>query len=330
MVAQQQLSRDVVLLSGSAHPELAREISEILGVRVTEREIFKFRNGNTFVKINENVRLKDVYVIQPSCEPVNDGLMELFIIIDTLKRASARSVTVVMPYFPYCRSDKKDQPRIPITASLVAHLLEAAGADRVVAMDLHAPQIQGFFQIPSDQLLALPVICSYVRTLELSNPVAVAPDAGSAKRTRSYAKRLDFPLALVDKRRRGNLDQVEEVVVIGDVKGRDCVIFDDEVSTGGSLIRVVEALKEYGAKKVYAAVTHPVLCNGAAERIQDTDLESLIVCNSLPVPEEKRVPKLTVLSIAKTLAEAIRRIHTGTSLSALFEEPEQEPEPVEA
>jgi len=280
--------------------------------------------------VKENVRLKDVFVIQPSCDPVNDGLMELFIIIDALKRASARSVTVVMPYFAYCRSDKKDQPRIPITASLVAHLLEAAGADRVVAMDLHAPQIQGFFQIPTDQLLALPTMCAFLRTLELESPVAVAPDAGSAKRTRQYAKRLDYPLALVDKRRRGNEDSIEEVVVIGDVKGHDCVIFDDEVSTGGSLIRVVEALKNFGAKRVFAAIAHPVLCNGAAERIQDSDLEMLIVTNSLPVPEEKRVPKLVVLSIAKTLAETIRRIQQGSSVSHLFEAPEQEPEPVQA
>ncbi len=324
------LSRDVLLLSGTAHPDLAREIAEILHVPIADRSIFKFKNGNTFVQIKENVRQRDVFVIQTSCEPVNDGLMELFIMIDALKRSSARSVTVVMPYFAYCRSDKKDQPRIPITASLVAHLLEAAGADRVVTMDLHAPQIQGFFQKPTDQLLALPTICAYVRTLELKSPVAVAPDAGSAKRTRQYAKRLDFPLALVDKRRRGNDDQIEEVVVIGDVKGCDCVIFDDEVSTGGSLISVVEALKRYGANKVYAAVTHPILCDGAADRIQDTDLEMLIVTNTVPVPESKRVPKLTVLSVGKAFAEAIRRIHQGASLSLLFEAPEAEPEPVQA
>lgn len=321
---------DIVLLTGTAHPELAREIADHLKVPLAQRSIFKFKNGNTFVQIKENVRRKDVFVVQSSCEPVNDGLMELFIIIDALKRASAQSVTVVMPYFAYSRSDKKDQPRIPITASLVAHLLEAAGADRVIAMDLHAPQIQGFFQIPTDQLQALPTICAFVRTLELVNPVAVAPDAGSAKTTRKYAKRLGFPLALVDKRRRGNDDAIEDVVVIGQVKDADCVIFDDEVSTGGSLIEVVDALKRAGARRVYAAVTHPVLCNGAAERIQNTDLEMLIVTNSLPVAEEKREPKIVVLSVAETLAEAIRRVQCGHSVSELFERPVFEPSPVQA
>lgn len=321
---------NVVLITGTAHPELAREIAEHLKSPLSERDIFKFKNGNTFVRVKENVRRRDVFVIQPSCDPVNDGLMELFILIDALKRASANSVTVVMPYFAYSRSDKKDQPRIPITASLVAHLLEAAGADRVMAMDLHAPQIQGFFQIPTDQLLALPAICAFVRTLDLKAPVAVAPDAGSAKTTRAYAKRLGFPLALVDKRRRGNDDAIEDVVVIGQVKDMDCVIFDDEVSTGGSLIEVVNALKASGARRVYAAVTHPVLCDGAAERIQNTDLEMLIVTNSLPVPEEKRVPKLVVLSVAETLAEAIRRVQIGSSVSELFERPEREPSPVQA
>lgn len=321
---------DVVLVSGTAHPELAREIADHLNLPLAKREIFKFKNGNTFVRIQENVRRRDVFVIQTSCDPVNDGLMELLIMIDALKRASARSVTVVMPYFAYSRSDKKDQPRIPITASLVANLLEAAGANRVMTMDLHAPQIQGFFQIPTDQLLALPTICAYVRTLELTNPVAVAPDAGSAKTTRHFAKRLGFPLALVDKRRRGNEDAIEDVVVIGAVEGNDCVIFDDEVSTGGSLIEVVQALKDNGARRVFAAVTHPILCNGAAERIQNADLETLIVTNTVPVPEAKRVPKLMVLSVAETLGEAIRRVQRGHSVSELFERPEKEPDPVPA
>jgi ribose-phosphate pyrophosphokinase len=321
---------DIVLLTGTAHPELAREIGGHLGIQLAKREIFKFKNGNTFVRIRENVRRRDVFVIQPSCEPVNDGLMELLILIDALTRASARSVTVLMPYFAYSRSDKKDQPRIPITASLVAKLLEAAGADRVITVDLHAPQIQGFFQIPTDQLLALPTICAYVRTLDLENPVAVAPDAGSAKTTRGYAKRLGFPLALVDKRRRGNEDSIEDVVVIGDVKGCDCVIFDDEVSTGGSLCTVVDALKANGARRVYAAVTHPVLCGGAPDRIENSELEALIVTNSLPVPPAKREPKIVVLSIAETLAEAIRRVQLGTSVSELFERREREPLPVEA
>lgn len=314
-----ELNREVVLISGTAHPELAEEISEALGVPLARTEIFKFKNDNTFVQIKDNVRLRDAYVVQPSCEPVNDGFMELLIIIDALKRASARSVTVVMPYFAYCRSDKKDQPRIPITASLVAHLMEAAGADRVVTMDLHAPQIQGFFQIPTDQLLALPTICHYVRSLELKSPCAVAPDAGSAKRTRKYAKQLEFPLALCDKRRKGNEDSIEEVFVIGNVAGMDCVVFDDEVSTGGSLISVIKALKKAGANRVFACISHPVLVDGAAERIQNTDIEQLIVTNSLPVPEAKRVPKLHVLSVGKAFAEAIRRIQQGLSLSELFD-----------
>ncbi|MBI3891478.1 MAG: ribose-phosphate pyrophosphokinase [Candidatus Wallbacteria bacterium] len=307
------------IFSGSAHPDLAKAICDYLDLPLGKMDVQRFKNDNTFVKIRENVRLCDCFVVQSSCPPVNHGLMELFIIMDALMRASARSITVVMPYFAYSRSDKKDQPRISITAKLVADLLETAGADRVITMDLHAEQIQGFFAFPVDQLLAAPVLCGYFQELGLANVVAVAPDAGSAKRTRYFAKRLNVPLAILDKRRHGNDDSSEVLHLIGDVRGHNAIIFDDEVSTGGSMLGVVKALQENGAQKIYGAVTHGILCGNAIEKFRDSQLEELVITDTVPVGPDKRIPKIKVLSVAHLFGEAIKRIHDGTSISALFE-----------
>jgi ribose-phosphate pyrophosphokinase len=314
------VKRTIRVFSGSAHKALAKEICDVLDVPVGRVDIRKFKNDNSFVQIQESARKMDCFVVQPSCQPVNDGLVELFMMIDALVRASAGSITVVVPYFPYGRSDKKDQPRIPITASLVARLLEAAGAHRILTMDLHAEQIQGFFRIPVDQLRALPVICRYFREKELDNPVAVAPDAGSARRTAEYAKRLAMPMAILDKRRSGNDDRAQVLNVIGDVGDRTAILFDDEVSTGGSILSAADALKKAGARRVLAAVTHPVLCGGAIERIRSSELEELIVTNTLPIPAEAAEARIKILSVGTLLAKAIARIYRGDSLNELFTE----------
>lgn len=312
------------IFTGRAHPHLAQEICAHLGVPPGRADIFKFKNDNSFVQILESVRQQDVYVVQPSYEPVNDGVMELLLMMDALVRASARSITVIAPYYPYGRSDKKDQPRIPITASLVARLLETAGANRILTMDLHAEQIQGFFRIPVDQLLAAPVICDYFQRKALPNMVAVSPDAGSAKRTADYAKRLDIPMAILDKRRLGNNDKAKAVHLIGEVKDRNAIIFDDEISTGSSIVSALDALKKAGAKRVFAGVTHGVLCGAAHERLNSSDIEEVVVTNTLPVRSQAG-SKITVISVARLLADAIARIHTGQSLNDLFEEPPRAP-----
>jgi ribose-phosphate pyrophosphokinase len=312
--------RDTIkIFSGRAHPALAMEICDLLGVALGKAEIFKFKNDNSFVQIQESVRQRDVYVVQPSCAPVNDGVMELLMVMDALIRASAKSITVIMPYFAYGRSDKKDQPRIPITASLMARLLEAAGANRVLTLDLHAEQIQGFFRIPVDQLLAAPVLCRYFAEKHLPNLVAVAPDAGSAKRTAEYARRLAVPMAILDKRRLGNDDKAQAIHLIGDVTGKNAIIFDDEISTGGSIQATVNALKQAGADRIFAGVTHGVLCGEAPQNVWNSSLEELVVTNSLPIPPERSNSKIKVLSIAGLLAEAIARIHHGQSLNDLFD-----------
>lgn len=306
------------VFSGSSHEELTQEICEHLWIQPGDREIFKFANDNTFVKIGVNVREADVFIVQPSAIPVNDSLVELLIMIDALKHASAARVTAIVPYYPYVRSDKKDQPRISIAARLIADLLESAGADRILTMDLHSPQIHGFFRIPVDHLLAGQILCEYFKQHDLSNTAVAAPDVGSAKRAEAYAKELGLPLVILDKRRKGNEDKAYVAHMIGDVKDKNIIIFDDEVSTGGSLIQTVEALKNSGANKVRACIVHPVLCGQAMERIQNSDLDEIVVTNSLPVGPEKRIDKLTVLSIAPLFAEAIRRIHNGESVSGLF------------
>jgi ribose-phosphate pyrophosphokinase len=269
------------------------------------------------VQVNENVRGADVFVIQPTCPPVNDTLMELLVMIDALKRASARRITAVLPYYGYGRQDRKVQPRVPITAKLVADLLTAAGVDRVIALDLHAGQIQGFFNIPVDHLFAAPVIIDYLGKKDLQDPVIVSPDAGGVERARAIAKRLKAGLAIIDKRRDGPNVAVF-MHLIGDVKSKDAVIIDDMIDTAGTLVQAVEALEREGARRILACGVHPVLSGPAVERIKRCPLEETIVTNSIPVSDGKRAARVTVLSVAPLLGEAIRRIHDEESVSTLF------------
>ena len=306
------------IFSGTANPELAREICKCLAVKPGKCQIKKFANDNILVKIEENVREKDVFVIQPSCFPVNEGLVELLIMIDALKHASARRVTAVLPYYPYVRSDKKDQPRVSITARLVADLIEAAGADRILTMNLHSPQIQGFFRIPTDHLLAAPILIGHFKKKKIENGVVVSPDAGSAKLAESYARKLSFPLAIMDKRRLGNTDKVSILNIVGDVKGKRAIVFDDEIATGGSLVETAQTLVEHGVKEVYASAVHGVLCGEAKENLENSIIKEIVVTNTVRIGKEKLFPKLTVLSVADLFAKAMERIHKGQSVSTLF------------
>ncbi len=306
------------VLTGNAHGQLAQDVCGYLNIPVGQAEVFKFGNDNTFVRILENIRQKDVFIIQPTSAPVNDHLVELLIMIDAAKRASAGRVTAVIPYYGYGRTDKKDQPRVPITARLVADLLTAAGANRLLTMDLHAGQIQGFFNIPVDELTALTLLSRYFLDKQLDDPVVVATDIGISKRARDMAERLEAPLAIIEKRRVGNDDQSESLNVIGDVEGRTAVVFDDEVASGGSMLAAAEALNQRGVKAIYACVTHPVLTGSAASNIINSPLTELVVTDTIPVAKEKRNGKITVLSVAPLLGEAIRRIHEGESVGALF------------
>ncbi len=306
------------VFSGNSNKPLAEEICQHLDIELGKVEIHEFTNQNLFVRIEENVRESDVFVVQTSAPPVNTRLMELLLMIDALKAASARRVTAVVPYFPYVRSDKKDQPRISIAARLVADLLETAGADRVLMMNLHSFQIQGFFGVPADHLLATPIMVDYFKKQDLSNTVIVAPDAGSAKRGEKYARLLDLPLAIIDKRRTGNKDKSVVKHVIGDVAGKRAIIMDDEISTGGSLLNTVSTLEEYDCKEISAGAIHPVLCGDAIPRIQASALSEVVVTNTVPIPPEKKIDKIKVLSVGRMFAKAIRRIHDGESVSVLF------------
>lgn len=312
------MADDLKVFSGSAHRELANEICGLLEIGLGQLSIHKFANDNIKVKIEENVRNADVFVIQPSTLPVNEGFMELLIIIDAIKHASANRITAVVPYYPYARSDKKDEPRISITARLCADLLETAGADRILTMDLHSPQIQGFCRIPADQLIALPIMCDYFEAKLDKNSVVVSADAGGVKMAAGYASRLHLPLAIIDKRRLADDDKATVLNIVGDVKGRKAIIFDDEISTGGTLVEAAEELLNFGATEVSAGTVHPVLVGNAMERLAKSKLKELVVTNSLPVPPEKQLKNLTVLSVAPLFSEAIRRIHNGESVSALF------------
>jgi ribose-phosphate pyrophosphokinase len=306
------------VFSGSAHPELAQEICGLLEINLGKLSIHKFANDNIKVKIEENVRNADVFVLQPSTVPVNEGLMELLIIIDAIKHASANRVTAVLPYYPYARSDKKDEPRISITARLVADLLDTAGANRILTMDLHSPQIQGFCRIPADQLLALPILCDYFQSKHEDDYVVVAPDAGGVKMVAGYAKRLHQPLAIIDKRRFADDDTATVLNIVGEVEGKKAIIFDDEISTGGTLVEAAEELYSFGATEVSAGIVHPVLVGKAIQNLSGSKLKELVVTNTLPVPSEKKLDNITVLSVAPLFAEAIKRIHDGESVSALF------------
>ncbi len=286
-------------------------------------EISEFSNENIFVRLLESVRERDVFVVQPICSPVNKSLMELLIMLDAVKRASAGRITAVVPYYGYGRTDKKDQPRVPITARLVADLITVAGANRLLTVDLHAGQIQGFFQIPVDELTALHLLSRHFKKKGVENLVVVATDIGISKRARDLAERLDVPLAIIEKRRVGNTGKSDTLNVIGDVKGMRALTVDDEIDTAGSLVGAVAALQQQGAKEVYACCTHPVLSGPAVENIQSCPVKEVVVTDTLPVTGNKKLKKITVLSVAPILGEAIHRIHTGLSMGALFEKFEE-------
>ena len=305
------------IFSGNANTPLAQEICSDLNIRLGDADISHFSDGEILVQINENVRGKDVFVIQSVSKPVNQNLMELLIMIDAFKRASAKRITAVMPYYCYARQDRKVQPRVPITAKLVADLLEAAGANRLLTIDLHAGQIQGFFDIPVDHLYAAPVLVDYLQKKDFKDFVVISPDAGGVERARAIAKRIKAHLAIIDKRREGpNVAKVMNI--IGDVKDRDVIVVDDIIDTAGTLVQAVEALKKNGAKRVFASCTHAVLSGPAVERINNSALEEVIVTNTICIDEQKRTKKIVILSIAKLLAEAIKNIHTESSVSSLF------------
>jgi ribose-phosphate pyrophosphokinase len=305
------------IYAGNSNPDLARKICRYLGVELGRAEVFQFANENIFVKILDNVREKDVFLIQPTCRPVNDSIMELLILIDAFKRASAGRITAVVPYYAYGRSDKKDQPRVPITARLVADMITVAGADRVLTMDLHQGQIQGFFNIPVDELTAVHLLSNYFRHKDIRDPVVVT-DLGFAKRARTFAELLDAPLAIIEKRRIGNLDRAELLNVIGDVEGRRAIIVDDEIDTAGTLMETVRALEREGVDEIYACATHGILSDPAIERIGESNLLELVLTDSIPLPPTKRLPRVTTLSVAPLIGEAIKRIHRGESVGALF------------
>lgn len=310
--------KSICIFSGSANRPLAAQIADYLELPLGRAETSSFSDGEIFTEIQENVRGVDVYVVQSTSPPVNDCLMELLVMMDALKRASAGSITAVVPYYGYARQDRKVAPRTPITAKLVADLITTAGANRVVSMDLHAGQIQGFFNIPFDHLFALPVFLEYLRPRMPERPVIVSPDAGGVERARAYAKRMDADLAIIDKRREhANVSEVMNIV--GQIKGRDCVILDDMIDTGGTLTNAARALQEQGARKVFAAATHGVLSGPAVERIANSPLQEVVVTDTVALSDEaKATGKFTVLSVARLLGEAIKRIHNGDSVSSLF------------
>ncbi len=308
----------IKLLSGNIHPVLSKEVAEYLGIPLCDTIITTFSDGEFMVKINENIRGSDVFILQPTCPPVNDNIMELLLLTDALKRASAGRITAVIPYYGYARQDRKVQPRVPISSKLIADLITVAGANRVLTVDLHAGQIQGFFNIPVDHLYASPVLLEYIRRCNFKNLVIVSPDAGGVERARAFAKRLNASLAIIDKRReKANISEVMNV--IGDVKGKETIILDDMIDTAGTITQAAAALKEKGAKRVLAACTHAVLSGPAIERINNSVMEEIIVTNTIPLDSKKeKCKKLTVLSIANLLGEAIKRIHEESSISSLF------------
>jgi ribose-phosphate pyrophosphokinase len=311
---------ELKVFTGNAHPALAQAVVEYLDIPLGKCDVFEFSNENIFVRILENVRERDTFVIQPLSSPVNKNLVELLIMLDALKRASAGRITAVVPYYSYGRTDKKDQPRVPITARLVADLLTVAGANRLLTVDLHAGQIQGFFNIPVDELTTLYLLSDYFRKKNFDNLVVVATDIGSSKRARDIAAKLDAPLAIMEKRRVGNADQTEVLNVIGEVEGRVALTVDDEIDTGGSLAGVVSALEKQGVKATYACCAHPVFSGSAIQKIASCPVKEIVVTDTIPVTGNKKLDKITVLPIAPLLGEAIRRIHTGQSIGAMFEQ----------
>lgn len=322
---------EIALFSGNGNPQLAQEISQALAVPLCPVDVFKFANQNIFCRLHSSVRGKDVFIIQPIAPSyngkgelvsVNDNLMELLIMIDTAKRDSAGRVTAVVPYYGYGRTDKKDQPRVPITARLVADMIGVAGADRFLTLDLHAGQIQGFFSIQVDELTAFHLLSDYVRKKNIPNGVVVAGDIGATKRSRNFAQVLDFPLAVIEKRRVQKPDgsKAEALNIIGEVTGKNCVIFDDEIDTAGTMVEAMTFLKKVGAEEIYACVTHSVFSDPAVQRLAEAPVKEVVVTNTVALPPFKKFSKLTILSVAPLLAEVIRRIHLGISVGELFNE----------
>jgi ribose-phosphate pyrophosphokinase len=308
---------ELKVFSGNANPALAQEICREMKVPLGKASLTTFSDGELYFQILENVRGKDVFVIQPTCSPVNNNLMELLIMIDAFKRSSAARITAVMPYYGYARQDRKDKPRVPISSKLVADLLTAAGTDRLLTMDLHAGQIQGFFDIPVDHLFAAPVLIEYIRGLKLNDLTLLSPDPGGVERARAFAKRLDADLAIVDKRR-PSPNQAEVMNVIGQVSGRNVLYCDDMIDTAGTLVHTVQALKRKKVKRVLACATHAVLSGPAYDRLKQNSVEEIILTNTIPIDESRRLPNMTVLSVARLLAQAICSIHEETSVSNLF------------
>ena len=311
--------KDIKIFACNSAEEFTKEICDCLNLPLGEKDSFKFQNDNNFVQLKETVRDQDVFIVQTTMPPVNERIMELLITVEAARRASARRITVVLPYFMYSRSDKKDQPRIPVTAKLMAKLLEAAGVDRVITCDLHNPAIQAYFEIASDRLTAKHLLERYFKEKNLSDIVVVATDAGSSKKAYKYSHYFECPLALIDKRRDSNNDNAVATGIIGDIKGKTALIFDDEVSTAGTLIEAASILKAHGAKEIYAGATHGVLVGPAIERIKNSDIKELVVTNTIPLEPEKRIDKIKVVSIAPLFAEAIRRINEGEPMGDLFE-----------
>lgn len=311
---------EIKLYAGSHYRYLGQEIADYLKIQLSPCEVQRFSNENIFVKLRSSVRGQDVYLVQGMCSPVNDNIMEMLITIDALKRDSAGRITVVIPYYSYGRSDKKDQPRVPITARLLADIIQVAGADRYITIDLHAPQIQGFFSIPGDALTAFHLISDYFAEKALSNASVVSTDLGFAKKGRNYAQKLDMPLAVVEKRRIGNQDKTEVMSLIGSVEGMDVIIIDDECDTAGSVVNAVNVVLDNGARDVYVAFTHAILSGSAAERLARLPIKEIVTTNTLPIPPEKQLPNMTVLSVAPLLGEVIKRAHEGRSVGELFDE----------
>ncbi|MEX2080137.1 MAG: ribose-phosphate pyrophosphokinase [Dehalococcoidia bacterium] len=314
-----RLYQDLAIFCGRAHPELAKAICARIGRGLGNVDVFEFSNENIFVQYCENVRQRDVYLVQPFSTPVNTSVMELLVMIDAAKRASAGRVTAVIPYYAYGRSDKKDQPRVPITARLIANMIEVAGADRVLTMNLHAGQIQGFFNIPLDELNALYPVSAYFRTKDLSDYIVVATDVGDEKRARDMAVRLDLPLAIIDKRRIGNTGRAEAMHVIGDVEDKNVLILDDEIDSAGTIVEAIRVVREKGCKEIIVSGYHAILSGAAVERLAAAEAREIVVTDSVPVPEHKRLPNMTVIPIAPLLGDAIARIHSGQSVGALFQ-----------
>lgn len=309
---------DFKVFTGNAHPELAEEIASIMGKPLGKATVNKFSDGEISVSLWETVRGLDIYIVQPTCYPVNDNLMELLVMIDAMKRASAGRINAVIPYYGYARQDRKAKARDPITAKLVADLIVAAGADRVVTMDLHANQIQGYFNIPVDHLIGMPIIAKYFKEKNLEDIVIVSPDHGSVTRARNMAQFFNCPIAIVDKRR-PEPNKSEICNIIGDIQGKNCIILDDMIDTAGTITNAANAIKDMGAKAVYCGATHAVLSGPAIERIQNSAIEELVLLNTIPLPEEKKIDKMTVISVAPLLAEAMTRVFTNGSISKLFD-----------